>query len=905
MANQKDSTKIQNSGESVYQEDYNYLAGSVNQNGDVVVKERHQTMPHSNQGNPHLFDKSTYQNQQDLPSPNASSSYNQPSRSSFYQSRNEGRQLPHGNRGLVEQVSAGEGDPNLSPLIIGSESEDNLPHSPLSTQSTLLSSFMLLDRDDDLPALMSFMEDRQCHLALMFWKACLRYKQCHQLAQRHDIVKSILATCFNSKPICPGLQPQDQDAIRDKITYDCLEDNLFDGSLEQVTNWIRQEILPAFYQSHSFQQKQQYHQSMPKVKSPITLFTNLSPLPEEEISTFETDDLGKQYVDHTKEQVENQEILQQDTYIEGAALKSNAMNKTIPNESDKPINERRKGIATENQRDRLDLSTIVINKDDGFDYKAQKEKVKLLNRKGPSRRQGDARHGGSDPQGFFAQLVQRIDEKILRPGSNDDNNNSSHLQQGQARNQIGSHRIRQPPQQLLITPNNRTTSTNSLVTPHSYGVDELQSCADSITDYSSTSDLSSVNSQGGYCSSRHERSADNSSRSVRNAGMIINTQPQRLMRSCGETSISNGRPTLIPVHRISEGNGVVVSNSSSRYSSRDFDDIISMTDSGIVKYRKRDLSCRNSTTMRDRNDLDPEPYQSYEGSGKSAIRTNETGRYRPINDPNGNHYFQPQRDRERKSGVVMMQSQQTCDYHSNSNSSSQRSSTTEPPFRNMMPNLSDYSVPVVVNTNHGYRYDDRYVRSPGYHHSGVLSPGRMSYSSHGTDNNDHRRGHFKCNQPLQILEGVKKRLEVEEFEHNECEDSEYSSELSANTIKQAEYRMDTNPPHLTESRTSLGESCNVNKTSTKPKRKSNSSKGTTVTYTFCSESVPYRITVPGRDITLGQFKAVLSKKGEFRYFFKEECEDFECGAVMEEYSDDEDQLPLYKGKILCKIETII
>ena len=44
------------------------------------------------------------------------------------------------------------------------------------------------------------------------------------------------------------------------------------------------------------------------------------------------------------------------------------------------------------------------------------------------RRQGDARHGGLDPKGFFAQLVQRIEEKIIRSDLKD-NINGSYPQQ--------------------------------------------------------------------------------------------------------------------------------------------------------------------------------------------------------------------------------------------------------------------------------------------------------------------------------------------------------------------------------------------------------------------------------------------------------------------------------------------
>lgn len=166
----------------------------------------------------------------------------------------------------------------------------------------------------------------------------------------------------------------------------------------------------------------------------------------------------------------------------------------------------------------------------------------------------------------------------------------------------------QPPQQLLITPNNRTASTNSVITQHSYGVDELQSCADSITDYSSTSDLSSINSQGGYCSSRHERLPDNTNKSIRNSTGMINSQQQHHTGNYGDHAVPGSRPTMYSLHRLTEGNGAI-SNNGSRYSSLSFDDVVSVTDSGIVKCKKRDLSYVNGTMLRERSEVDPNLYQ--------------------------------------------------------------------------------------------------------------------------------------------------------------------------------------------------------------------------------------------------------------------------------------------------------
>lgn len=38
----------------------------------------------------------------------------------------------------------------------------------------------------------------------------------------------------------------------------------------------------------------------------------------------------------------------------------------------------------------------------------------------------------------------------------------------------------------------------------------------------------------------------------------------------------------------------------------------------------------------------------------------------------------------------------------------------------------------------------------------------------------------------------------------------------------------------------------------------------TVAYYFCEELIPYRTSVKGRVVTLGQFKELLTKKGNYR-----------------------------------------
>ncbi|XP_037331730.2 axin-2-like [Pungitius pungitius] len=75
-----------------------------------------------------------------------------------------------------------------------------------------------------------------------------------------------------------------------------------------------------------------------------------------------------------------------------------------------------------------------------------------------------------------------------------------------------------------------------------------------------------------------------------------------------------------------------------------------------------------------------------------------------------------------------------------------------------------------------------------------------------------------------------------------------------------------------------------------------------VTYFFCGEEIPYRRNMKSHCLTLGHFKEQLRKKGSYRYYFKKASEEFACGAVFEEVSDDGCLLPTYQGKILGKVE---
>ncbi|XP_022255227.1 axin-1-like [Limulus polyphemus] len=79
---------------------------------------------------------------------------------------------------------------------------------------------------------------------------------------------------------------------------------------------------------------------------------------------------------------------------------------------------------------------------------------------------------------------------------------------------------------------------------------------------------------------------------------------------------------------------------------------------------------------------------------------------------------------------------------------------------------------------------------------------------------------------------------------------------------------------------------------------------TIIGYCFAGESVPYRTRLPGKKITLKQFKSLLSKKGNYRYFFKRECNEFGTGVINEEISDENEVLPLWEGKIFALVQPI-
>ncbi|XP_048350509.1 axin-1 isoform X1 [Sphaerodactylus townsendi] len=77
-----------------------------------------------------------------------------------------------------------------------------------------------------------------------------------------------------------------------------------------------------------------------------------------------------------------------------------------------------------------------------------------------------------------------------------------------------------------------------------------------------------------------------------------------------------------------------------------------------------------------------------------------------------------------------------------------------------------------------------------------------------------------------------------------------------------------------------------------------------VAYYFCGEPIPYRTLVKGRVVSLGHFKELLTKKGNYRYYFKKVSDEFDCGVVFEEVREDEAVLPIFEEKIIGKVEKI-
>ncbi|XP_067943194.1 axin-1-like isoform X2 [Watersipora subatra] len=78
-----------------------------------------------------------------------------------------------------------------------------------------------------------------------------------------------------------------------------------------------------------------------------------------------------------------------------------------------------------------------------------------------------------------------------------------------------------------------------------------------------------------------------------------------------------------------------------------------------------------------------------------------------------------------------------------------------------------------------------------------------------------------------------------------------------------------------------------------------------VAFFLIDEPIPYSVTVNETELTLGKFKDLVTKKGNYRYFFKKATND-EFGQdvphVLEEITNDNQILPKWESKVVCHIK---
>ncbi|XP_022181143.1 axin-1 isoform X3 [Myzus persicae] len=79
---------------------------------------------------------------------------------------------------------------------------------------------------------------------------------------------------------------------------------------------------------------------------------------------------------------------------------------------------------------------------------------------------------------------------------------------------------------------------------------------------------------------------------------------------------------------------------------------------------------------------------------------------------------------------------------------------------------------------------------------------------------------------------------------------------------------------------------------------------TTVVYNFNDEEFPFRKRIAGHPITLKQFIECMPKKGHYRYFFTTEFDESPSTGIQEEITDDNQMLPLWKGKVMASLRLI-
>lgn len=153
--------------------------------------------------------------------------------------------------------------------------------------------------------------------------------------------------------------------------------------------------------------------------------------------------------------------------------------------------------------------------------------------------------------------------------------------------------------------------------------------------------------------------------------------------------------------------------------------------------------------------------------------------------------------------------------------------------------------------------------------------------------------------PLIQLEEVRRRLEEEKIKSGNMQPKQrYVMEViqrGRTAVRPAQFPLLSVVPAVSDSELSELE----HKAS-----KKQPSENITVAYYFCEELIPYRTSVKGRVVTLGQFKELLTKKGNYRYYFKKVSDEFDCGVVFEEIREDDAILPIFEEKIIGKVERI-
>ncbi|KRY66213.1 Axin-1 [Trichinella pseudospiralis] len=78
-----------------------------------------------------------------------------------------------------------------------------------------------------------------------------------------------------------------------------------------------------------------------------------------------------------------------------------------------------------------------------------------------------------------------------------------------------------------------------------------------------------------------------------------------------------------------------------------------------------------------------------------------------------------------------------------------------------------------------------------------------------------------------------------------------------------------------------------------------------VGYFLPNESTPYVTRFSGRQISLKQFKQLIPRKGNFRYFFQCASDELGTGMIQREVTDENELLPIWEGnKVVAKIVSV-